>query len=121
MTLARGRMITWAVAGLAVVVAWILGASLLPSGMPAGIVLRGLVLGGLTSLTAMGLVILQRRPRSDRRRLRTEGFLLKGLGEGYGLRRRGEMDDYLGNPGSIGGHLGNVGWHDSCGHDQKGT
>ena len=50
----------------------------------------------------------------------TEDFLSKGLGEGYGLRCRGEMDDYLRNPGSIGGHLGNVGWHDSAGTTKRG-
>jgi hypothetical protein len=45
-----------------------------------------------------GLVIVQRRPRSDRRRRRTSTFLSKGFGEGYGLRCRGAMDDYRGIP-----------------------
>src|SRR4051812_44023225 len=52
-----------AVGAVGAVVAWIgLGAAL-PNGLPFGVVLLGLVLGGLTSLTAMGLVLIYRSSR----------------------------------------------------------
>jgi hypothetical protein len=38
-------------------------AALLPRGLPLGVALFGLVLGALTSLTAMGLVIVYRSAR----------------------------------------------------------
>ena len=44
-------------------VAWVIAGALLPNGLPFGIVLYGLILGGLTSLTAMGLVIVYRSAR----------------------------------------------------------
>ena len=46
-----------------VAVLWAVAAHLLPNGLPLGIVLFGLVLGGLASLTAMGLVIVYRSAR----------------------------------------------------------
>ena len=46
-----------------VAVAWAVAARLLPRGLPSGVVLQGLVLGGLTSLTAMGLVLVYRASR----------------------------------------------------------
>jgi ABC-type branched-subunit amino acid transport system ATPase component/ABC-type branched-subunit amino acid transport system permease subunit len=47
-----GGLVTWAVA-----------AALLPKGLPTGVVLQGVVLGGLSSLTAMGLVLVYRASR----------------------------------------------------------
>jgi len=52
-----------AAAGFAAVVAWALAAALLPSGLPFGVVLYGLVLGGLSSLIAVGLVLVHRSAR----------------------------------------------------------
>jgi ABC-type branched-subunit amino acid transport system ATPase component/ABC-type branched-subunit amino acid transport system permease subunit len=49
------------VVGLLVV--WVIAAALLPSGLPAGVVVLGLVLGSLTGLTAMGLVLVYRANR----------------------------------------------------------
>jgi branched-chain amino acid transport system permease protein len=46
-----------------VVVAWAIAAAALPNGLPAGIVMLGLVLGSLTGLTAMGLVLVYRANR----------------------------------------------------------
>ncbi|MHB8670891.1 MAG: ABC transporter permease subunit, partial [Acidimicrobiales bacterium] len=59
--LSRTRRGAPLLAGLAL--AWLLGSALLPSGLPLGVVVLGLVLGGLTALTAMGLVILYRSAR----------------------------------------------------------
>jgi excisionase family DNA binding protein len=53
----RGRSLVAAVVGVVVV------RQLLPQGMPAGVVLQGLVLGALSSLTAMGLVLIYRSSR----------------------------------------------------------
>ncbi|MBV8295482.1 MAG: ATP-binding cassette domain-containing protein [Acidimicrobiia bacterium] len=56
-------------AGRAVVVtltllfAWAVAGALLPSGLPFGVILLGLVLGGLYALTAMGLVLIYRSSR----------------------------------------------------------
>ncbi|MHB8680508.1 MAG: ATP-binding cassette domain-containing protein [Acidimicrobiales bacterium] len=53
-----------AVLGAAVALAaWALAAATLPSGLPAGIVLYGLVLGSLSSLIALGLVLVHRSAR----------------------------------------------------------
>ena len=49
--------------GGGLVIAFFLAGSLLPNGMPLGIVLYGLVLGSLTGLTAMGLVLIYRSSR----------------------------------------------------------
>ena len=46
-----------------VVLAWILAGHLLPNGAPVGVAVLGLVIGGLTSLTAMGLVLVYRSSR----------------------------------------------------------
>ena len=48
---------------VAALAAWGLGAIALPSGLPAGIVLYGAVLGGLSSLIAIGLVLVYRSAR----------------------------------------------------------
>ncbi|HEV2370453.1 MAG TPA: ATP-binding cassette domain-containing protein, partial [Acidimicrobiales bacterium] len=50
----------WVVVG---VVAWVLAGALLPNGVPLGIVLYGLVLGAIMSMTAMGLVLVFRASR----------------------------------------------------------
>jgi ABC-type branched-subunit amino acid transport system ATPase component/ABC-type branched-subunit amino acid transport system permease subunit len=42
---------------------WVVAAAVLPNGMPVGVVLQGLVLGALTSFTAMGLVLVYRTSR----------------------------------------------------------
>ncbi|MBV9041883.1 MAG: ATP-binding cassette domain-containing protein [Acidimicrobiia bacterium] len=47
----------------AALLTWIVAGALLPSGLPFGVVVLGLVLGGLTSLTAMGLVLIYRSSR----------------------------------------------------------
>lgn len=59
-TRAPGRWIGWS---LTFVVACLLAGAALPNGLPFGVVLLGLVLGGLSALTAMGLVILYRSAR----------------------------------------------------------
>src|SRR5438067_11496479 len=48
---------------LGVLLAWTVAGALLPSGLPFGVVLLGLVLGGLYGLTAMGLVLIYRSSR----------------------------------------------------------
>src|SRR5947209_20116179 len=48
---------------LAALVVWALLATLLPHGMPFGVVVLGLVLGSLSSLTALGLVLVYRSAR----------------------------------------------------------
>ena len=48
---------------VAVVVALIVAGHVLPNGLPFGVVVLGLVIGGLTSLTAMGLVLVYRSSR----------------------------------------------------------
>jgi len=53
----------WAVGIGAFVVVWLVAGALLPNGLPFGVVLLGLILGGLSSLTAMGLVLLYRSAR----------------------------------------------------------
>ncbi|MHB8465507.1 MAG: ATP-binding cassette domain-containing protein [Acidimicrobiales bacterium] len=53
----------WAALAVAVLVGWAVGARTLPNGLPLGIVLFGVVLGGLSSMTAMGLVIVYRSAR----------------------------------------------------------
>src|SRR5439155_12090331 len=54
------RGLAW---GAATLFAWAVAAAVLPNGAPLGIVLYGLVLGGLTGLTAMGLVLIYRTSR----------------------------------------------------------
>ena len=49
--------------GIGPLALWAVAAALLPRGLPAGVVVQGLVLGGLTSLTAMGLVLVYRASR----------------------------------------------------------
>ncbi len=44
-------------------VAWLAASAILPSGLPVGVVLLGVVLGSLSALTAMGLVLLYRATR----------------------------------------------------------
>src|SRR3954447_1081800 len=46
-----------------VLLAWAVAGALLPSGLPFGVILLGLVLGGLYGLTAMGLVLIYRSSR----------------------------------------------------------
>jgi branched-chain amino acid transport system permease protein len=58
-----GKPIKWAGVVAGVLVGWAIAAAVLPRGVPVGIVLYGVVLGGLTSLTAMGLVIVYRSAR----------------------------------------------------------
>jgi ABC-type branched-subunit amino acid transport system ATPase component/ABC-type branched-subunit amino acid transport system permease subunit len=43
--------------------AWLIAGAILPSGLPVGVVLLGLVLGSLYALTAMGLVLIYRATR----------------------------------------------------------
>jgi ABC-type branched-subunit amino acid transport system ATPase component/ABC-type branched-subunit amino acid transport system permease subunit len=47
----------------AVAAAWAVGAAVLPAGMPFGVVALGLVVGSLSSLTALGLVLIYRSSR----------------------------------------------------------
>src|SRR4029077_16124663 len=47
----------------AILIAWVILGALLPSGLPFGVILLGLVLGGLKALTAMGLVLIYRSSR----------------------------------------------------------
>src|SRR3954451_17696917 len=48
---------------VAVLVVWAIAGAVLPSGLPFGVILLGLVLGGLYGLTAMGLVLIYRSSR----------------------------------------------------------
>lgn len=58
------RVVAKCAAGIAgACLAWALASAVLPSGLPFGIVLLGVVLGALSSLTAMGLVLLYRASR----------------------------------------------------------
>ncbi|MBV8162263.1 MAG: ATP-binding cassette domain-containing protein [Acidimicrobiia bacterium] len=50
-------------ATLAVLLTWVVAGALLPSGLPFGVIVLGLVLGGLFALTAMGLVLVYRSSR----------------------------------------------------------
>lgn len=61
--LLRIRSISAAVNASAVLAMWAVAASVLPSGLPVGVVLLGVVLGGLSSLAAMGLVLVYRASR----------------------------------------------------------
>lgn len=47
----------------AVALAYLLGSRLLPRGLPLEVIIPGLILGGLSSLTAMGLVLIHRSTR----------------------------------------------------------
>jgi ABC-type branched-subunit amino acid transport system ATPase component/ABC-type branched-subunit amino acid transport system permease subunit len=57
----RWAALTGVVAAAAVV--WVIAAAILPNGLPVGVVVLGIVLGALTSLTAMGLVLIYRANR----------------------------------------------------------
>ena len=57
------KLVLFIVAVVALDAAWLLGNALLPGGVPAGIVAQGVVLGGLNSLIAMGLVLVYRAIR----------------------------------------------------------
>ncbi len=57
---ARGRAVAITVT---VLVVWAIAGAVLPSGLPFGVILLGLVLGGLYGLTAMGLVLVYRSSR----------------------------------------------------------
>ncbi len=46
-----------------IVLAYIILRQVLPQGLPLGVIFEGLVLGGLTSLTAMGLILIYRSAR----------------------------------------------------------
>src|SRR3954447_21571924 len=48
---------------IATLLVWVIAGALLPSGLPFGVILLGLVLGGLYGLTAMGLVLIYRSSR----------------------------------------------------------
>ncbi|MHB1924697.1 MAG: ABC transporter permease subunit, partial [Acidimicrobiales bacterium] len=54
------RLVGW---GAAALVLWGISNALLPSGVPAGVILWGAVLGALSSLTAMGIVLVYRSSR----------------------------------------------------------
>lgn len=56
----RTRAAVWAVGFSS---AWLVARAAMPSGLPPGVVLQGAVLGGLSSLAAMGLVLLYRAVR----------------------------------------------------------
>ena len=58
-----GRGARWGAAVVGLLVVWAAAGTLLPSGLPFGVVLLGLVLGALTSMTAMGLVLVYRSSR----------------------------------------------------------
>src|SRR5947209_20151149 len=53
----------WVVVAVAGAIAWLVAGSLLPNGLPFGVVLLGVILGGLSSLSAMGLVLVYRSAR----------------------------------------------------------
>ncbi|HUE58713.1 MAG TPA: ATP-binding cassette domain-containing protein, partial [Acidimicrobiales bacterium] len=57
---AAGR---WAAGTAGFALACLVAGAVLPHGLPFGVILLGLILGGLSSLTAMGLVILYRSAR----------------------------------------------------------
>ncbi len=62
--LTRRRRVPTPLAGTALaLVAWPVAAALLPSGLPAGVVVLGLVMGSVTGLTAVGLVLVWRAAR----------------------------------------------------------
>src|SRR5947208_11815954 len=48
---------------IATLLVWGIAGALLPSGLPFGVILLGLVLGGLNALTAMGMVLIYRSSR----------------------------------------------------------
>ncbi len=56
----RRRAITAAATGVAVLAAYAVADAVLPGHLPAGVVLKGVVLGGLQAMVAMGLVLLYR-------------------------------------------------------------
>ncbi|MHB1923471.1 MAG: ABC transporter permease subunit [Acidimicrobiales bacterium] len=55
--------VAWGLGAIGLVAGWAVAGALLPNGLPFGVVLLGLVLGGLSALTAMGLVIVYRSAR----------------------------------------------------------
>lgn len=60
----RGGAPTRTLRGFAIAfVAWLVAGAVLPHGAPLGVVLLGVVLGGLSALTALGLVLIYRAAR----------------------------------------------------------
>lgn len=59
----QGRVTTGVTFIAGLLVAWALAAHFLPNGVPPGQVVEGLVIGGLNSLVAMGLIIIYRSIR----------------------------------------------------------
>lgn len=59
----QGRTARLALAGAALVVVYLVANAALPGHLPAGVVLKGVVLGGLQAMVAMGLVLLYRSAR----------------------------------------------------------
>ncbi len=55
--------VAWGLGAIGLMAGWAVAGALLPNGLPFGVVLLGLVLGGLSALTAMGLVIVYRSAR----------------------------------------------------------
>jgi ABC-type branched-subunit amino acid transport system ATPase component/ABC-type branched-subunit amino acid transport system permease subunit len=53
----------WLAAAAGVAVAYVLGSRLLPGGLPLEVIIPGLIFGALSSLTAMGLVLIHRSTR----------------------------------------------------------
>ncbi|MEZ5237954.1 MAG: hypothetical protein R2716_03045 [Microthrixaceae bacterium] len=58
-----GRIRAAALGAAGFLVAWGLGAVLLPKGMPVGVVLLGMVFGATTGLTSVGLILIWRANR----------------------------------------------------------
>src|SRR3954453_22917702 len=50
-------------AAVAVAVAYVIGRLVLPRGLPVEVLIPGLIVGGLSALTAMGLVLIYRSTR----------------------------------------------------------
>ncbi len=62
-TFTRAQKYASVTAAVCVVAAWFLAGAFLPNGLPLGIGVKGLVVGGLSALTAMGLVLIYRAVR----------------------------------------------------------
>jgi hypothetical protein len=60
----HAKVSVWLAGGVvAAVIAWMALGSLLPNGLPLGVIVLGIVLGSLEALTALGLVLIYRAAR----------------------------------------------------------
>ncbi|HUY86033.1 MAG TPA: hypothetical protein VMU77_02880, partial [Acidimicrobiales bacterium] len=60
---ARSKATGWGITALIAVVVWIAAGAMLPSGLPFGEGVQGIIYGALNAMTAMGLILIYRSAR----------------------------------------------------------